>query len=105
MGYRYQLQNIPSGKILSADCITNISAYLWHYGAVDDAMAAAAYIKFENPSSNGKYQNKKNRYITSCLALINVLQAVMLLAIAQQHRFCLFDLACNLCKSAEFFVR
>ena len=31
--------------------------YLWHYGAVNDAMAAAAYIKFENSSQNSKCES------------------------------------------------
>ncbi|KAL5268418.1 hypothetical protein ACHWQZ_G002322 [Mnemiopsis leidyi] len=42
-----------NSKSLTNTIRTVFAAYLWHYGAVDDAMAAAAYIKFENPSSNG----------------------------------------------------
>eukprot|EP00116_Pleurobrachia_bachei_P003338 sb/3463600/ len=33
---------------------TVFAAYLWHYGAVDDAMAAAAFIKFEAGNRNEK---------------------------------------------------
>ena len=45
-----------NSKTLTTTIRTVFAAYLWHYGAVHDAMAAAAYIKFEHNDPQGFYE-------------------------------------------------